>query len=92
MGHYTNQPPLDADFHSQDSLEDLYQQVLTKAKGAKSVDGALNSAIIQSTSIPNYIEAGSLESKRWVQTHERTKLVSAFDYLSLNDANHKATA
>jgi hypothetical protein len=70
-----NQPPLDEDAHFQDSLEDLYQQAIEKAKHAQSSDDVLKSATIRSSMYPNYIDSG-LHAKRWMQTHERTKLVS----------------
>lgn len=70
-----NQPPLDEDAHLQDALENLYQQAISKAKHAQSSDDALKSEIIRSSMYPNYIDAG-LQAMRWMQTHERTKLVS----------------
>ena len=71
IGHYTNNLALDPNIHTQDTLEDLYQQALSKAKGAKKSDSDDNLAMF-----PDYIEKGSLHSKRWMQTHQRTKLVS----------------
>ena len=72
IGHYTNQPALDTNAHTQDSLEELYQQALSNAKGAKKLDDDGNNLVMY----PDYIEKGSLHSKRWMQTHHRTKLVS----------------
>ena len=67
-----NQPPIESDVYFQESLEDLYQQALSKAKGAKELKSSQDLAMH-----PNYIESGSLESMRWMQTHQRSKLVRA---------------
>ena len=71
-----NQPPLDIDVHTQDSLEASYEEALLKAKGAQSQNIDKKTSYHKATSYPSYIEAGSLHAKRWMQTHERTKLVS----------------
>lgn len=76
VGHYMNQAPLDEDVHTQESLEDLYEQALSKAKEDRRSEDGQNMAVLKLTSHPDYIEAGSLYAKRWMQTHERTKLVS----------------
>lgn len=71
-----DQPPLDINVHTQGSLEDLYQQALSKVKGVSTQHNNKNVASLKSSSHPSYIEAGSLHAKRWMQTHERSKLVS----------------
>jgi hypothetical protein len=77
IGHYLYRPTVDTDGQSQEAdLEQLYQQALSRAKVAENLDESQNSAMIQSSLYPNYIELGSLHSKRWMQTHQRAKLVS----------------
>ena len=63
--------PKETNVYVQDTLEDLYEQALSKAKNAKVTDSQ------NLASHPSYIVEGSIEPKRWMQTHERSKLVSA---------------
>lgn len=77
IGHYLHRTSFDTDGQSQEAnLEQLYEQALSRAKVAENLDDIKNSATIQSTLYPNYIEPESLHSKRWMQAHQRAKLVS----------------
>ena len=77
IGHYLNLPYETDGLSEEENLENMYQHALSRATLAENLDNGENSATIQSTLYPNYIEPGSLHSKRWMQTHQRAKLVSA---------------
>lgn len=59
----------------EENLQGLYEQALSAGLRALELENDGKSSSLELRRFPHYIEEGSVEAKRWIQTHSRTKLV-----------------